>query len=393
LPRLAGIVFAALLSIAAISASTLRRDVEWLSDGAREGRKARTTAAAATADYIAGRFRQMGYEVQFQDFGFGRRNVVARSGAADAHVLIGSHYDGQGAGFPSASDNAAGVAALLELARELKAEKLPVSLVMIAFDDEEQGLNGSRYYAENPLYPLDQASSAIIFDTMGRSFIDLSHWAMFVLGTEYSRELAAIVGKRSNGDMLVVGTDLIGPRSDFAPFAVKRVPYLFFSHGTHRDYHGPEDTPARINYEKLALDVGLISQIVQDIARSAGKPAYLETPVYPPAEKASLIRYLSILESERKDLSSGYRLMLQDMRTRIQTDPSRDALRVATAGLLAIATPRLSSFMLTFILGPYFERENKPAIASAVYEEALKWTTNPAERLELEQKLPALRAP
>jgi hypothetical protein len=64
---------------------------------------------------------------------------------------------------------------------------------------------------------------------------------------------------------------------------------------------------------------------------------------------------------------------------------------VATAGLLAIATPRLSSFMLTFILGPYYERENQPAIAAAVYEESLMWTTDPAERRELEQKIPVLR--
>jgi Zn-dependent M28 family amino/carboxypeptidase len=99
----------------------------------------------------------MGFQVQMQEFGLNRRNVVARTGTGEPHIIIGSHYDGQGTGYPSASDNAAGVAALLELARELKAERLPVSLVMIAFDDEEQGLNGSRYYSDNPVYPLETA--------------------------------------------------------------------------------------------------------------------------------------------------------------------------------------------------------------------------------------------
>src|SRR5215471_14043891 len=97
----------------------------------------------------------------------------------------------KGAGMPSASDNAAGVAVVLELVRELKARSLPVSLVAVAFDDEEQGLNGSRYFVDHPIYPLNNAQAAIIFDTMGRQFMDLSAWTMFVLGSEYSRELAA----------------------------------------------------------------------------------------------------------------------------------------------------------------------------------------------------------
>src|SRR5207245_9294882 len=103
---------------------------------------------------------------------------------------------------------------------DLKSKQVRVSVVAIAFDDEGQGLNGSRYYSDHPLYPLENAQAAIIFDTMGRQFMDLSTWTMFVLGAEYSKELAAVVQKRSRPEMFVVGTDLIGPRSDFAPFAV-----------------------------------------------------------------------------------------------------------------------------------------------------------------------------
>jgi hypothetical protein len=387
------LVLAAVLSLGAISANTLKTDVEWLADAAREGRKARTPGGSSSAEYIAERFRQIGFEVQFQDFGFSRRNVIARLGTSPTHIIIGSHYDGQGPGYPSASDNAAGIGALLELARELKSESIPVSLVMIAFDDEEQGLNGSRYYSENPILPLKDALAAIIFDTMGRNFIDLSFSTMFVLGTEYSPELAQIVGKRGNSNMLVVGTDLIGPRSDFAPFAVKQVPYLFFSHGTHRDYHGMADTADKLNYSQLAKDVELIGRVIQDIARTAPKPAYSGTAVYPPSERATLIRYISALEKERMDdLAPAYQTMLQDMLVRIRSDKTRDSLRVATSGLLAIATPRLSSFMLTFILGPYYEREAKPLAAAGFYEEALKWTTNPAERDELTRKIAALRS-
>ena len=96
------------------------------------------------------------------------RATVLRTGIS----FIGAHYDGQD-GFPSASDNAAGVAVLIELARDLKAMNLPVSIVAVAFDDEEQGLNGSNFYVDHPIFPLEQTEAAVIFDTMGRHFLDL----------------------------------------------------------------------------------------------------------------------------------------------------------------------------------------------------------------------------
>jgi hypothetical protein len=281
----------------------------------------------------------------------------------------------------------------LELVRELKAKELPVSIVAVAFDDEEQGLNGSRYYTDHPPYPLEKAQAAIIFDTMGRQFMDLSSWTMFILGAEYSKDLAAVVQKRSRPEMLIVGTDLIGPRSDFAGFGVKRVPYLFFTHATHKDYHGEGDTADRVNYTKLAQDSQLISQIVEDIARLQTQPKFLDQPSYPPGETEALQRELDLVEKERQDLPQAYRLMFADFRTRLKSDDTREVRRIATTALLALATPRLSGFMVSFFLGPYYERENRRDIAAAVYEEALKWETDPSERRDLQEKIQTLRAP
>ena len=381
----------ALLTLSAVSADLLKAHVTWLADPAREGRHAGTAGAAAAADYIARQLKDLGCEVQMQDFGGGRRNVVGHIGTAARYVLIGAHYDGQGPGMPSASDNAAGVAVTIEILRELKSKELPVSLAVVAFDDEEQGLNGSRYYTDHPLYPLDNAQAAIIFDTMGRQFMDLSTWTMFVLGAEYSQELSTVVEKRSRPEMLVVGTDLIGPRSDFAPFAVKHVPYLFFSHATHKDYHGPGDTADRVNYTKLAQDATFIAQITEDVARLRTAPKYLTQPVYPPGEPAALQNELEIVEKERADLPQAYRLMFEDFKARLKSDNTREVRRTATSALLALATPRLSSFMFTFFIGPYYERENRKDIATAVYEEALKWTADASDRRDLEEKLKSLR--
>src|SRR5262245_63430991 len=121
--------------------------------------------------------------------------------------------------------------------RELKGQDLPVSMVAVAFDDEEQGLNGSRYYVDHPLYPLDQAQAAIIFDSMGRQFMDLSSWTLFFMGAEYSKELSSVVQKRARTEMLVIGTDLIGPRSDFAGFGLKRVQLFFFFYAEIKGSH------------------------------------------------------------------------------------------------------------------------------------------------------------
>jgi hypothetical protein len=389
LPLLLASLLLALLTLSAVSADRLKAHVTWLADPAREGRYAGSPGGAAAAEYIARQLREIGCNVQMQDFGGGRHNVVGRIGSAPRYVLIGAHYDGQGQGMPSASDNAAGVAVTIEILRELRSKALPVSLVAIAFDDEEQGLNGSRYYSDHPLYPLENAQAAIVFDTLGRQFMDLSTWTMFVLGTEYSKELAAVVQKRSRPEMFVVGTDLIGPRSDFAPFAVKHVPYLFFSHATHKDYHGAGDTADRIDYTKLAQDATSIAQIVEDVARLQAQPKYLKEPVYPAGETAALQKEVEIVEKERKDLSEAYRLMFADIKTRLKSDDTREIRQIGTTVLLALATPRFSSFMLTFFVGPYYERENRRDLAVAAYEEALKWASDPAERRELEEKIRA----
>jgi hypothetical protein len=258
---------------------------------------------------------------------------------------------------------------LIELGRDLKAMNLPVSLVLIAFDDEEQGLNGSAFYVENPTFPLEQIAAVLIFDTMGRSFIDLKETTLFVLGTEYSPELAGVVSKHSRPDMLVAGADLIGPRSDFAPFAGHKVPFIFFSHATHKDYHGAGDRPELLNYEKLTVDSNLIGRIAADIARLKTKPTYLDQAVYPAREVDTLLKLMRAARAQKPDLPAAYRLVFDDLEKRIQTDRSRATLNVAASALLALATPRLSPTALEFLVIPAYEKDNKPEIVQALREE------------------------
>jgi hypothetical protein len=305
-----------------------------------------------------------------QEFGGNRRNVIARLGNSPRTIVAGAHYDGQGPGFPSASDNAAGTAILLELARNLSTAKLPVSLVMVAFDDEEQGLNGSQYFAEHPPVPLENVDAAVVFDALGRHFIDLREWTTIVLGTEYSAELSAVIQRHLKKDMLNVGTDLIGPRSDFAAFAGKRVPFLFFSDGTYADYHGAGDTAERVDYARLAGEAQMIGEVIRDVARLKLKPVYRQEPVYPDGEIDAMLKLMRRTSSEKKDLSPAYRQAFEVLKALLPMDTSRESIRMATSALLAVATPAHARFFLDYELEPYFESIHKPEIAAALREEA-----------------------
>ncbi len=104
------------------------------------------------------------------------RNVVARlegTEAADEVVLYMGHWDhlgtqeGEGdAIFNGAYDNATGTAGLIELARAFSAldPKPRRSVLFLAVTAEEQGLLGSRFYAQNPLYPAAKTVAAINMD-------------------------------------------------------------------------------------------------------------------------------------------------------------------------------------------------------------------------------------
>ena len=58
----------------------------------------------------------------------------------------------------------------------------------------------------------------------------------------------------------------------------------------------------------------------------------------------------------------------------------------------SLATPRLSGFMLSFYLGPFYESQKLNAIAAAVYEEAAKWSDSTSRPI-LENKARRLRTP
>lgn len=108
------------------------------------------------------------------------QNVVARLPGAEAPdevVMYVAHWDhlGQDTGlsgdqiYNGAADNASGTAALIELARAFTEGDPPRRTVLfLAVTAEEQGLLGSRYYGEQPLYPAAQTVAALNMDVINQ---------------------------------------------------------------------------------------------------------------------------------------------------------------------------------------------------------------------------------
>ena len=96
-------------------------------------------------------------------------------------IVIGAHYDHLGKGgagslavnsaeiHHGADDNASGVAAMLELARQFSQSKNNKrTIIFMAFGGEEEGLLGSKHYVNNPVFPLDKTVAMINLDMVGR---------------------------------------------------------------------------------------------------------------------------------------------------------------------------------------------------------------------------------
>ncbi len=218
-------------------------------------------------------------------------NVVGYidNGAANT-VVLGAHFDHLGFGedgnsmlrtsekliHNGADDNASGTAALLELARLLKASKSKTSnYLFIAFSAEELGLNGSKYYTENPTIDLKSVNYMINMDMVGR--LNDSTKALTVGGYGTSPVWGKLVNP-GNKSYFVIKTDSSGTGpSDHTSFYRKDIPVLFFFTGLHTDYHRPSDDAEKVNYIGEMRIIQYIQSIINGVNAEKSKLAFTKT--------------------------------------------------------------------------------------------------------------------
>jgi hypothetical protein len=292
----------ALPTAAHADSTVIRRDIEFLASDRLEGRLAGTPGNDSAAAYLARRYRSLGLTelapgylqpfdaLSAQDAHMGRtqprptQNVVAllrgRDPALrDEYIVIGAHFDHLGrspmfamdpeAGDAirnGADDNASGTAAVLDLARLLKANPPRRSVIFVNFSAEELGVLGSSWFVNHPPVPIERMVAMLNFDMVGR----LRNDKLIVYGTSTATELKGIVDSANAVAGSVMfrisgGGDGYGP-SDQSSFYAKDIPVLHFFTDLHEDYHRATDDADKINAGGEARVVELALRVARVIA-------------------------------------------------------------------------------------------------------------------------------
>jgi len=208
---------------------------------------------------------------------------------ADEWIVVGAHMDHLGMGYfgsragpgelhPGADDNASGTAGVLLLA-ELLSQRLAGdtdprrSILLVCFDAEESGLNGSAHYTREPIAPIEDHLMMINWDMIGR----VKNGRLLVAGGFTGEGLGEFIEPYfdSSGLDIVVPETMSGA-SDHTPFYRAGMPVLFsIIADFHDDYHTPEDKAYKINRVGAAKTVRLYEDIIADAAEREQRFAFV----------------------------------------------------------------------------------------------------------------------
>ncbi len=243
-------------------------------------------------------------------------NVLARlpGAAPEGMVVVGAHLDTVHDS-PGADDNASGVAALVELARQLADRRLKRSVLLAVFDFEEIGFHGARRFVESVRGDL-RVVGALIYETI--AYTDPRPDAQQVppgLGLLLPRQVRGLRARGAPGDFTAVihrrrsaalaetfaealravagdhaamvlrdpaDLPLLGPllrltvpavrnfaRSDHIPFWQEGLPAVQLTDTAdfrNPHYHTPSDTPDTLDYPHLADIVAASVATVEEVA-------------------------------------------------------------------------------------------------------------------------------
>lgn len=223
--------------------------------------------------------------------GEGSENVLAYikgSEKPDEVIVISAHLDHVGMDedgniFNGADDDGSGTVSVLEMARAFQTAAKDGngpkrSVLFLHVTGEEIGLFGSRYYTENPVFPLKNTVCNLNIDMIGRidpDKADNPNYLYLIGSNMLSQDLQDISeevnNKYINMELDYKFDDPNDPnrfyyRSDHYNFAKNNIPVIFYFNGVHEDYHGIGDTPDKIEYELMAKRAQLIFLTAWELA-------------------------------------------------------------------------------------------------------------------------------
>jgi Zn-dependent M28 family amino/carboxypeptidase len=209
------------------------------------------------------------------------------------YIVISSHLDHvgiqKGMIHNGADDDGSGSVAMLEIAEAFQeaaaAGQGPKrSIIFLHVTGEEKGLLGSKYYTQNPLYPLEDTMTNLNVDMIGRldpKRVDKDPNYIYLIGADKISQELHDISEATNKKYTQIKLDYTynddkDPnrfyyRSDHYNFAKNNIPVIFYFNGTHEDYHAPGDTPDKINYDMLAKRSQLIFHTAWELANRKDK--------------------------------------------------------------------------------------------------------------------------
>lgn len=202
-------------------------------------------------------------------------------------VVLTAHYDHIGTEdslvFNGADDDGTGTVTLIEIAEAFTQAKKDGfepkrSILIMPVSGEEKGLLGSKYYTNNPIYPLENTVTNLNIDMIGR--YDKSHEEdsnyVYLIGSDKLSDELHQVSETVN--KLYINTQLdytfndendpnrFYYRSDHYNFAKNDIPVIFYFSGVHEDYHKATDTVEKIDFKKTERIARLVFLTAWELA-------------------------------------------------------------------------------------------------------------------------------
>lgn len=279
-----------------VDSSQLMQDVQKLSADKMLGRKTGTKGNRLAQFYIENRFKEIGlkplnntYEQSFFFTDHGKRimgtNLMAYiEGKTDSWIVISAHYDHLGVTkdavngdsiYNGADDNASGVAGLLAMATYFKENPPRHNLLFIAFDAEEEGLQGSKAFVAHSDSLLKKIKLVINMDMISHSTKN----ELYACGTHQFPQLKSYLesAAKESEIKLLFGHDKPEDehdnwvnQSDQGSFYAAGIPFIYFGVEDHPDYHQLSDEFSTITPSFFYHAVETILEATKNLDRYLG---------------------------------------------------------------------------------------------------------------------------
>lgn len=293
-------------SFESITSAELKTHLYIVAADDMEGRDTGSEGQKKAGRYLINEYQKMGvshpktmasfYQIVPKEALMGRRgnlpqseNILAfieGSEKPEEVIVISAHYDHVGMSngeiYNGADDDGSGTVALLEIAEAFqlakKSGKGPKrSVLFLHVTGEEHGLLGSKYYAENPVFPLANTVANLNIDMIGRCDpANCGKDYVYVIGSEMLSTDLKKINETANKTTTNLelnykyddpnDKDRLYYRSDHYNFAKNGIPVIFYFDGIHEDYHKPSDTADKIDYVSLKKRTQLVFATAWELA-------------------------------------------------------------------------------------------------------------------------------